>query len=190
MSLIEEKLAFCYIIDEMKAHIHPICEISDTTFNPDAPVKNHKDYAIRKAARGILIKDKKIAWLHVFTRNFHKLPGGGMEENETTEQAFKREVLEETGYTCTILDAGSVTIEQRDRFKLLQTSYVFMAEVIGTPTETKLEQGEIDEGHDLQWFTAQETERLLHEENPTDYESKFIHHRDKSIFAYYKEKLK
>lgn len=167
-----------------------ICDVSDKTFNPQYTTEDNKDYHVRKAARGILIKDGKLAWLNVSTKGYHKLPGGGIEINETNEQAFKREVLEETGYKCKVIDEGAVTIEYRDQFKLVQISYVFMAEAIGMPEDQKLEQGEIDEGHDLEWRTLEETENLLRQENPTEYEDRFIHLRDKSIFKFYKEKLK
>lgn len=166
-----------------------ICEINDRTFNPQYATEDIKDYHVRKAARGILVKDGKLAWLNVSKKGYHKLPGGGIEKDETNEQAFKREVLEEAGCMCNVLDEGAVTIEYRDQFKLVQISYVFMAEVVGEPGEQKLEQGEVDEGHDLEWYTFEETENLLKAENPTEYEDRFIHLRDQSIFEFYKNKL-
>lgn len=166
-----------------------ICDINDKTFNSAYASQDTKDYHVRKAARGILIKDGKLAWLNVSTKGYQKLPGGGIEKDETNEQAFKREVLEETGHECKVIDEGAITIEYRDQFKLVQISYIFMAEAVGIPGEQKLEQGEIDEGHDLEWHTLEETENLLKDENPTEYEDRFIHLRDKSILEFYKEKL-
>lgn len=166
-----------------------ICDINDTTFSPAYISEDIKDYHVRKAARGILIKDGKLALLNVSTKGYHKLPGGGIEKDETNEQAFKREVLEETGHECKIIDEGAITIEYRDQFKLVQISYVFIAETVGIPGEQKLEQGEIDEGHDLEWYTLEETENLLKGENPSEYEDRFIHLRDQSIFDFYKKRL-
>lgn len=52
----------------------------------------------RNSSRGIVLRDDgKIAVFNLTKKNLHKLPGGGMENNETPENAFKREVLEETG---------------------------------------------------------------------------------------------
>lgn len=166
-----------------------ICDINDKTFSPLYTTEDIKDYHVRKAARGILVKDGKLAWLNVSKKGYHKLPGGGIEGDETNEQAFIREVREETGCQCKVLDQGAVTIEYRDQFKLVQISYVFMAEVVGEPGEQKLEQGEIDDGHDLEWYTPEETEKLLNDETPTEYEDRFIHLRDQSIFEFYKKKL-
>ena len=53
---------------------------------------------IRKGARGIIINhDGKIAVFNKVNKNEYKLPGGGINEGETPEEAFKREALEETG---------------------------------------------------------------------------------------------
>ena len=166
-----------------------ICDISDKTFNPSFISSTPEDYRVRKAARGILINNGKIALLNVHTKGYHKLPGGGIETGETNEEGFIREILEETGCNCKIMGSAGVTIEYRDQFKLLQISYVFIAEVIGEPGLQKLEQGEIDEGHDLEWLTLEKAADIFARENPTVYEDKFIHLRDKSIFEYYKDTI-
>lgn len=163
-----------------------ICDISDKTFNPSYISGNLEDYRVRKAARGILINKDKIALLNVHTKGYHKLPGGGVEENETNDEGFIREILEETGCNCKIINSAGLTIEYRDQFKLLQISYVFMAEVIGEQGVQQLEQGEIDEGHDLEWYSINEALGILENERPDEYEGKFINSRDKSILLFYR----
>jgi 8-oxo-dGTP diphosphatase len=167
-----------------------ICDINDKTFTSQYTSDDINDYHVRKAARGILLKNGKLAWLSVSTKGYHKLPGGGIEKGETNESAFKREILEETGCECEIIDDGAVTIEYRDQFKLVQISYIFIAVAVGASGEQKLEQGEIDEGHAMEWYTLKETENLLQEDNPTEYEGRFIQLRDKSIFEFYKKKIR
>ena len=55
------------------------------------------DYKPRTAARAVLKKDGRIALLHVTKHNYYKLPGGGVDEGESIEQALERELLEEVG---------------------------------------------------------------------------------------------
>ncbi len=47
----------------------------------------------------IVVRDEKILMekVHFFERDFYTLPGGGIEEGETPEQAVLRELKEETG---------------------------------------------------------------------------------------------
>lgn len=166
-----------------------ICEITDKTFDPSYNSSSIKNYRVRKAARGILVNDNKIALLNVSKKNYHKLPGGGIENDETNEQGFKREVIEEVGVGCNILDENPVVIEYRDKEKLLQISYVFLAEVKGKIGQPNFEQSEIDEGFQLEWVPINDVEKIMSEDKPTDWEGEFISLRDKEIFKFYKQKL-
>ncbi len=52
----------------------------------------------RQAVRGIIFRDNKI--LMVYTnKGDYKFPGGGVNKEETFEEALVRDVCEETGYT-------------------------------------------------------------------------------------------
>lgn len=72
-----------------------ICKITDEDIEEKSiNIENPK---LRLAARGIVIgKDGKIAIFNKSNKNEYKLPGGGLEGEEKPEEAFKREVLEET----------------------------------------------------------------------------------------------
>lgn len=151
--------------------------------------KDVSKYSIRKASRGVLRWKNKIALLNVSKFNYHKLPGGGIDNSETNEKAFQREVLEETGCHCIIEDYSGVTIEYRDKFNLVQISYVFFANVIGKPGKVNFEQGEKDEGFILEWVPLEKVEEVLKTDNPTNYEGEFIHKRDSAIVNFYKARL-
>lgn len=171
-----------------------IAEIGDVDFDPNfLPPKDIKDYHVRKASRGILINDGKLAVLFVSKENYHKLPGGGIESGETNKDAFIREIKEETGCECKVVDEddqNSVVLETRDKFKLFQISYIFFSEIVGEPKELKLEQDEIDAGFELQWIPFDQVVKTLENDKPMDYEGNFIRLRDLAIIDFYKDKLR
>ncbi|MDP2720699.1 MAG: NUDIX domain-containing protein [bacterium] len=174
----------------MKSPRFVICEISDLTFSPEAKLQPFDTYKVRTAARGVLIYEGKIALLNVTKKNYHKLPGGGIESGESNEEGFRRELLEETGSNCELMDEAGVTIEYRDQFNLLQISYIYLAKVVGTPGKVNFVHDEIDDGFKLEWVPFNEIESVMNKDNPTDYEGRFISLRDKEILAFYKDKIK
>lgn len=72
----------------------------------------------RTAARAIIIREGKILLVRS-VRGTYGLPGGGMEEGESREDALVREVVEETGYTnCHVGNQiGIVNEKRKDRFE-------------------------------------------------------------------------
>jgi 8-oxo-dGTP pyrophosphatase MutT (NUDIX family) len=170
-----------------------IAEIGDADFDPNfIPPKDISDYHVRKASRGILVNDGKLAVLFVSKENYHKLPGGGIEAGETNKDAFIREVKEETGCDCKVIDENgqnSVVLETRGQFKLFQISYIFFSEIVGEPKELQLEQDEIDEGFELQWIQIDQVIKTLENDRPKNYEGKFIQKRDLAVLNFYKDSL-
>lgn len=168
-----------------------IKEIKDTDFNPDYKMGGTEDYKIRRGARGILVHEGKIALLNVTKHNFHKLPGGGVDGEETIEEAFKRESLEEVGCNCEILDQGGIIIEWRDEYKILQINYVFLGKVVGEIGPNQLMGDEIDDGFMVEWVPFGQIEEVIKKDSPanSNYEAKFITTRDWAIIKFYSDKL-
>ena len=86
---------------------------------------------VRKGARGIIINsDGKIAVFNKASKNEYKLPGGGIDEGENPEEAFKREALEETGCEIEIINSLGTIEEHKSLDNFKQTSYIFVAKVV------------------------------------------------------------
>jgi 8-oxo-dGTP pyrophosphatase MutT (NUDIX family) len=106
---------------------------------------NNDKIIFRNAVRAIIIKDNKILMAHLEKTDEYKFPGGGKEENETPEDALKREVLEEVGYKVKKIEGIIGTVTEFDiakegmnnTFKMVSEYY--LAEVDDKPAGQNLE---------------------------------------------------
>jgi len=174
-----------------------ICAITDKDLNEKSvEISNPK---LRYGARGIVIRnDGKIAVFNKSKKNEYKLPGGGIEENENPKEAFKREVLEETGCIIEIIDELGTTEEYKSQDNFKQTSFVFVGKVIEDTKILHLTQKEKDEGAILTWeypYTALELiknsyNNLIASDYESVYHTKFVVFRDRKILEFYLNKSK
>src|SRR5271157_2034840 len=75
----------------------------------------------RGASRAVVLNARKeMALLHVTKHGYYKIPGGGIEEGESTADALHREVLEEIGCRVGALKPVGMIIEHRDRIRVTQ----------------------------------------------------------------------
>ncbi len=134
----------------------------------------------REASRAVVFDaEGKVALLHVTKKNYHKLPGGGIDEGESIEAALERELLEEIGCKVGSVKELGVVEEFRGKFDLHQTSCCFVSDVLGEKGTAHLEQGEIDDGFEQIWMPLEEAIKTLESERTVeDYEGKFIVLRD------------
>lgn len=160
---------------------------------------NHKDvsnsqitqpvsYNLRKASRAILINDKnEVALMHVVNRNFYKLPGGGVEDDEDIKQTLEREVKEETGCSAKILNEIGVVIEYRDELNFMQISYCFACQITSY-NKSNLTEKEIKDGFVLEFLDLDTAIQKMKEAIATieEYHGKFITRRDLAFLEEYK----
>ncbi|MCL2619449.1 MAG: methyltransferase domain-containing protein [Defluviitaleaceae bacterium] len=99
----------------------------------------------------LLDDDGLVATICVGIFNFYTLPGGGVEDGETEEQAVLREILEETGCHCEIIDCLGVVEENSLLHDWYSVSTCFLAKVVGEKGEPSLEQYEIDSETRVEW---------------------------------------
>lgn len=149
---------------------------------------------VRKGARGIIINsDGKIAVFNKANKNEYKLPGGGIDDGENPEEAFKREALEETGCEIEIINSLGTIEEHKSLDNFKQTSYIFVAKVVNDTHKLNLTQKEKDEGAQLLWVDDAEAlklitdcyDKLKESKYENLYHSKFITLRDRYILEYY-----
>ncbi len=109
---------------------------------------------MRYRATAIILRDKKLLVIHrqKFGRDYYTLPGGGVEIDETFEEACKREVKEETG-----LDVISIQ-QVRKYYSLEREEAYFIVRVSpGEPALTagpELERQSPENRYSFEWVDA------------------------------------
>ncbi len=150
------------------------------TINPESVSRDELEtFETRVAARAIVFDlDGNIALLNVTKRQHHKLPGGGVENDEDIKEAVLRECLEEIGCNIEIQsELGKVT-EYRRELKLIGESYCYIAKVKDTKGAPNFTESEINKGFEIEWVSLTKAINLIKNESPTEYKAKFIVLRD------------
>ncbi len=160
-----------------------ILTIHEQDINPDAPAIETGNFRNREAARAVVSDSAgKIALLRVGLHDYHKLPGGGIDDGEDVPTALERELLEEIGCKAEVTGEVGEIIEYRDQFELKQTSYCFIAKQIGEKGEPDFTEKELREQFSIVWTDNIDTAiSLLEQDQPTNYEGKFIQKRDLAL---------
>jgi 8-oxo-dGTP pyrophosphatase MutT (NUDIX family) len=148
-------------------------------------------YRTREAARAVVFDSEgKIGLLHVSKVHYHKLPGGGIDEGENIEQALRRECREELGCEIEIGEEIGQIIEYRKIFGLKQTSFVYMAKLVGEKGQPNFMEDELAEGFEIKWVGLDEALDLLRADKPLDKEGElYIVPRDITLLEAAKAKL-
>lgn len=154
--------------------------IEPVSFGLDDTSRRYGEYSERSAARAVVRNHEGgIYLLYVHTKGYHKLPGGGIDDGESIEEAVKREAIEEIGCRIELDRELGEIVEYRDFEDLKQISYCYTANQIGEKVEQSLEQSEIDEGHDL--VIARDIKdaiSIMEDDSPESIEGKYIRMRD------------
>lgn len=144
-----------------------------------------------KAVRVIVFdKDNNIALLHATNKSYHALPGGGVEKDEDTIQALRREAMEEIVCEIDNIKELGIIEEYRNQFSLHQFSYCFIASLKGEKGAPHFEADELEEGFETVWLNIDEAITII--ENKKDlehYSGKFISRRDLVILKEVKKFL-
>ena len=129
--------------------------ISDKDF--DLEEKELVNPKRRIGARGIVVNENgEIAIFNKQAKNEFKLPGGGIDEGEEPQDAFVREIFEETGCSIKEIECIGYIDEIQSQENFAQHSYVFISKVEKMGKELHLTQKEKDEKAQLLWLKPKE----------------------------------
>lgn len=152
---------------------------------------NQKEYKQRVAVRSIVVDDVgKIALLKANKFQYHKLPGGGVEEGEEMVEALNREIKEETGCEVDILSELGLVIEVRDQISFIQESFCYVSKVVGEKGDPEFTDYEIGEECEVIWVSPEEAYKLILKNDTANYSGKFMVERDSFIVKYYLDSWK
>jgi len=173
------------IDEKMKENMKLLKIIKEQDIYPDHAKKKKDGHRERVAGRTVLFdEDKNVALLHVTKSGYYKLPGGGTEEDESPIEAAKRETIEEAGCDTEITGEIGKIIEYRNQDDyqnsngIIQTSFCYIAKVVGLKKEPHFEPDEIKEGFKLVWVSLDKAIDLIKNGKPTTYDGGFIVKRD------------
>ncbi|KAM0464080.1 hypothetical protein ACHAO4_000807 [Trichoderma viride] len=142
-----------------------------------------KIYTDRKSTRVVALRSPgEVAIIHVKVGNYYKLPGGGIEANESHSDAALREVKEETGAVVALRGDSFATTEEF-RFHLHQISYCYLADVLDDTAEPCLTEEELADGFTYQWMDIYRAMEIMAAAAPTTEFGCFVKERDTFVLA-------
>ncbi len=132
-------------------------------------------YSLREAARAIVFDENNlVALLHVTRDGYYKLPGGGIDENETKLDALQRECQEEVGCRVEVLHEIGSTTEYWKEDTDKQISYCYMTKVTGPKGIPLLTESERKRGFETVWLPYEEAIAMVAGSKPTHFEGEYI----------------
>lgn len=115
----------------------------------------------REAVRAVILNDNKVLMIQTNKGDF-KFPGGGIKQNESKEEALKREVEEESGYKVNTIGKriGQVIERNKDRFEKdsifeMKSTY-FLCEVSDIIVNQQLDEYEAEQEFSAVWVKIDE----------------------------------
>ena len=127
----------------------------------------------------------KYAVMYEDSTGLYSLPGGGVESGEDLLTALKREMLEETGSTCDVINELGYIYENRAYCDKQQYSYFFTVTTTGPSMAPAFTSEEIDVGTKLMWCALEEMVSLIENGKPHTNQQIYLKARDKAALKEY-----
>ncbi len=114
---------------------------------------------VRPSARGIIIKEGKVAMVHSLRYDYYKFPGGGLEPGEDAKAAMIREVREESGLRvipASVREYGLVRRMQKNDMPgydyFYQENFYFLCDAEEETVSQDLDDYEAEAGFVPEWI--------------------------------------
>lgn len=122
----------------------------------------------REAVRAIILRKDKVLMVHT-KKGDYKFPGGGLNKEESHEEALKREVREETGYIISnvkdklgeIIERKLDEYEENSVFQMI--SHYYLCEVYNETTYQQLDEYEVELDFQAIWVQLDKVIKLNEE---------------------------
>ena len=147
----------------------------------------------RTIVRGIVVDQAgNVAVFNKGNANEYKLPGGVVKTDESTEDAFLKEIKREIGCEIEIIEDIGIVEEHMGQDDIVQETYVYVGRVI-EKGKIDYNNQEIDEFGKVMWVSPEEALKLIsdykkeidNQDIENVYHTKFSVYRDEFIARYY-----
>jgi 8-oxo-dGTP diphosphatase len=124
--------------------------------NPRQPQGKVPDRAFartRQAVRAVVTDEAGGVYLmHAANHGYYKLPGGGIDDGESREEALDREIREEMGARIRVLGEIGQTVQYDEVEDFRQDSFCYTARLVGELGQPKLTTDEAEAGFRVERF--------------------------------------
>lgn len=126
--------------------------------SPNKPCQENHNLKPKYATRTVLFdQNGKVAIINVTNHGYYKIPGGGIEPGEDILDAAIREVKEESGCDCKIIEKLGQIKTAVPVWEMLDISDGFIATVQGEKSQPNYDNWEKERGFTIEWFSDIDT---------------------------------
>lgn len=138
----------------------------------------------RHLSKGIVFDGRYVYILKYGKYDFYTLLGGGIEEGESAKAAFLREIEEESGIICEIVEEVTPIVEYRCSMEYSQHNSVFFARYL-TERNKNRDRQEVSDDIKVKKVLVSEAINLLFNQSNLSKQQQFLNLRDIIIMTEY-----